>query len=413
VWCPLALLLVALLTSTVRPADAPPSKISRWDRVRRGANLFNREERVERLRAARAAGITLVRLAPNKWLNGRPLSAQGDFLVGPRDRFDGIPPSDLRRLREVLDEAHRAGLEVVLTMVSLPGSRWAQHNGGVEERRIWTSADAQADAIRFWVELATALRDHPAVIGYNIRNEPSPERVAPVLADWYTGNYAAWYRSVRGTPADLNQFYARVVAAIRRVDPETPIVLDSGFFATPRAFDVLEPVGDEKTLYSFHMYEPYAYTNPRNKGAYVYPGRIPIGESGTDEQAIVWNRDSLDRFLQPVLQWQQRNRIPSSRVFAGEFGVVRTHGGAAAYLRDLIDVFESHGWHWAFYGFREDEWPAMDYELGTGRVPAAWWEAEQRQVLPDPKAIYRPNELWTVLTTALSRDALAVPAPAR
>ena len=396
-----------------RPVDTLASKISRWDHIRRGANLFNAEERAERLLAARAAGITFVRLAPNKWLNGRPESARGDFLIGSRDRFDGIPPKDLARLRAVLDDAHRAGLDVVLTMLSLPGSRWSQHNAGVEERRIWTSAAAQEDAIRFWSELATALRGHPAVIGYNIRNEPSPERTPPALADWYTGDYAAWSRTVRGTPADLNGFYRRVVSAIRRVDPDTPIVLDSGYFATPWAFEVLEPVPDDKTIYSFHMYEPYAYTNPRNKGAYAYPGRIPIGESGDASTAISWDRAALDAFLQPVVRWQQRHAVSSSRVFVGEFGVVRTHPGAPAYLRDLLDLFAAHGWHWAFYGFREDEWPAMDYELGTGRVPAAWWEAQQRGRPPDPAVVYRPNALWTMLMRAVAGEPPGEAAPRR
>lgn len=402
---PLLILLLAAVSGALsqapRPAEPSPSKIARWDRTRRGTNLFNRVERPERLRAARSAGITLVRLAPNKWLNGRPERELGDFLLGPRDRFAGIPPRDLGRLREVLDEAGALGLDVVLTMLSLPGSRWAQHNGGVEERRIWTDARAQDDAIRFWVELASALRDHPAVAAYNLRNEPSPERAAVPLPDWYSGNYEAWYRTVRGTPADLNRFYARAVAAIRRVDPDTPIVLDAGFHSTPWAFEILEPVADDKAIYSFHMYEPYAYTNAKNKGAYRYPGRVPVGETATPEKALDWDRAQLERFLRPVADWQSRHAIPSSRIFAGEFGVARTHGGAEAYLRDLITIFETHRWHWAFYAYREDEWPAMDYELGTGRAPEAWWQASQRGVVPDPTAIYRSNPLWQMLERAV------------
>jgi hypothetical protein len=401
----LVILLCVSLASVVLPAtpDADPaSKISRWDRVRRGANLFNRVERIERLRAARAAGITLVRLAPNKWLNGRHEAALGDFLLGPRERFTTIPSRDLARLRELLDQAHDAGLDVVVTMLSLPGNRWAQHNGGVEERRLWTDRSAQDDAIRFWVELATALRGHAAIAGYNIRNEPSPERVQPGFADWYSGDYEAWHRKIRGTPADLNQFYRRVVEAVRRVDPDTPIVLDSGFYATPWAFKVLEPVADARTIYSFHMYEPYAYTNPRNTGTYRYPGRVPVGEEGGT--AIEWDRAALERFLQPVADWQRRHGIPSSRIFAGEFGVVRTHEGAEAYLRDLVAIFEARGWHWAFYAFREDEWPAMDYELGTGRVPWAWWQAQEQERLPDPAAVYKPNTLWETLRRAVQEQ---------
>lgn len=391
-------LLAAVLGSLAQAAA--PSKISFWDETRRGTNFFNRVERVERLRAAKAAGLTLVRLAPNKWLNGRPERQLGDFLLGPRQRFTTIPPRDLARLREVLDQADAAGLRIVLTMLSLPGSRWAQHNDGIEERHIWTSREAQDEAIRFWVALATALRGHPALVGYNLRNEPSPERVPPALADWYTGDYEAWYTRVRGTPADLNLFYRCAVAAIRQVDPDTPIVLDSGFYATPWAFKVLEPIADDKVIYSFHMYEPYAYTNPRNKGTYPYPGPIPIGEDPGDTPPPTWNRARLAAHVQPVVEWQRLHHIPSRRVLVGEFGVVRTHAGATEYLRDLIDIFEERGWHWAFYGYREDEWPAMDYELGTGRVPQAWWDAQAKGAWPDPAKVYRPNALWEMLRGA-------------
>jgi hypothetical protein len=403
---PLPVLLFAVALGAPSQAPQPAgqvasTKIYRWDRVRRGANLFNRVERPERLRAARAAGMTLVRLAPNKWLNGRPERELGDFLLGPRGRFTGIPPRDLDRLRTILDEAGAAGLDVVLTMLSLPGSRWAQHNGGIEERRIWTDPRAQEDAIRFWVELATALRAHPAVAAYNIRNEPSPERAAVPLADWHTGDYEAWYSRVRGTSADLNLFYARVVAAIRRADPDTPVVLDAGFYATPWAFKVLEPIADDRVIYSFHMYEPYAFTNAKNAGTYRYPGRIPVGETANPGDGTDWDRARLERFLQPVADWQRRHAIPSSRILAGEFGVVRTHVGAEEYLRDLIAIFEARRWHWAFYGYREDEWPAMDYELGTGRVPAAWWQAHGRGTIPDAAAVYRPNSLWQMLERAV------------
>jgi hypothetical protein len=191
------------------------------------------------------------------------------------------------------------------------------------------------------------------------------------------------------------------VAAIRTVDPETPVVLETGFYATPWAFEVLEPVPDDKAIYSFHMYEPYAFTNAKNQGRYRYPGIVPIGETPAAGGGIPWDRARLESFLQPVADWQRRHSIPSSRVFAGEIGVVRTNAGATEYLRDLVGVIEQRGWHWAFYAFREDEWPAMDYELGTGRVPWAWWQAHERGVLPDPARVYRPNALWEMLREAV------------
>lgn len=371
-----------------------------WDTQRKGANFFNNVELDERFRAARAAGIEVVRLAPNKWLNGRAARELGDFLLGRPGTFGPPEPRDVLRLRAVLDSAQRMRLKVVLTMLSLPGNRWSQHNGGDQQRAIWKDFEIQDKAVSFWRALARELRDHPALVGYNIKNEPSPERVRPPFEDWYTGSYSDWNRSVSGTPRDLNLFYAKSVAAIREVDRQTPVVLDSGFYATPWAFQVLQPVSDKRTLYSFHMYEPYAFTSRQNNGQYSYPGRIPIGERG--DGMLPWNRGQIRHFLKPVRDWQEKHGIPDNRIFVGEFGVFRLNRGAAQYLQDLTEVFDGYGWHWAFYSFREDDWHGMDYEIGTGPPGAKYWEAIEQGRLPD-YSDYEPNPLFQAITRALER----------
>lgn len=370
-------------------------KLAFWDQPRRGANFFNQIERAERFAAAKRLGIEFVRLAPSKWKPDRPDGKVGDFLAGPRDEFHGIPAADLAQLRRVLDEAAAAGVPVVLTTLSLPGCRFRQHNDSRNDLRLWTEPVWQDKAVLFWSQLAAALRDHPAVVGYNILNEPAPERIKGGLADWFTGDYPAWAQKVKGTPADLNAFYARVVRAIRTNDPHTPIIVDSGFYATPWAFGVLEPLADAAVLYSFHSYEPYAFTSHQNKGRYTYPGVIPIGESD-NPPVRYWDQAALAEFLRPVADWQRRHRIPSARVLVGEFGVYRRNPGAAQYLQDSLTVFQQHRWHWAFYAFREDTWDGMDYELGTGPAGRAYWEAIQKGLWP-PETVYRPNPLFDVL----------------
>ena len=73
----------------------------------------------------------------------------------------------------------------------------------------------------------------------------------------------------------------------------------------------------------------------------------------------------MKRFLQPVIDFQATYKIPANRIIASEFGCNRTVAGVQEYLADLISIFNEQKWHWAFYAFREDTWPAMDYELGT------------------------------------------------
>lgn len=387
------ILTLVALSPTVLSAG---TKIAYWDTVRRGANFFNGTERIERFRAAKEFGIEVVRLAPSKWLNGRPEKEAGDFLIGPKGKYRGIVDKDIKCLKAVLDDAEKSGVKIVLTLLSLPGARWKEHNGGVEERALWEDFAVQKTAIEFWKDLARELKDHPALVGYNLRNEPSPELAKEKFTDWYSGDYAKWYAKVKGTPADLNDFYRRAVNAIRDVDPKTPIVLDSGFYATPWAFSILEPVADDKILYSFHMYEPYAFTNFRNKGKFRYPGDAPIGE-GDKPETVNWNKRELAKFLAVVSDWQKKHKVPANRIFAGEFGVYRANEGAAQYLADLTEIFNTQKWHWAFYSFREDTWEGMDYELGTTKVDAKYWSAIEKGQFPT----YRPNPVADVLKQAL------------
>jgi len=42
-------------------------------------------------------------------------------------------------------------------------------------------------------------------------------------------------------------------------------------------------------------------------------------------------------------------------MYIGEFSAIRwaPDGSAYRYLKDLIDVFEAHGWDWSYHAFRE------------------------------------------------------------
>ena len=53
---------------------------------------------------------------------------------------------------------------------------------------------------------------------------------------------------MKGTTADLNRLYQKVINSIREVDQEIPIILDSGLYATPWAFKYLKPVKDKNAL---------------------------------------------------------------------------------------------------------------------------------------------------------------------
>lgn len=374
----------------------PAKKIDFWKEQRRGANYHNNAPTKEWWAAAKAAGIEVVRLFPNNWpREGR------DFLIGDADRYEKLSERDFQTLKQSLDDAHVFRIKVVVTTTSLPGARWRQQNGEQDDRRLWRDFGYHAQAAAFWKDLAARLKEHPAVVGYNIINEPHPER-GTGFDDFWWDDFSKWYAKVENTPADLNRLYAQVVASIRKVDRETPIVLDSGLYATPWAFEYLRPLKDERVIYSFHMAEPWGYTTRRiNQGRFTYPGVVTVDNGEGKRIEKHWDANELERFLEPVAAWQKAHKIPSSRVFVGEFGCSRSVPGAAQYLGDLIRVFDKHGWHWAFYQFHSDgTWTERDYEYGTRPPGAAYWDAIGRGEKPQlPRD--ENNPLWVMLKKAL------------
>lgn len=334
-----------------------------WSMPRRGANGFNQAQPRSWWRAAHQAGLEWVRLAPDKWSKA---PGQRDFLIGNTDRFTGLVAADLKRLISSLDDAAAERVPVVLTLLSLPGARWRQHNNDKSDPKLWRDPAFMKAAERCWVELARALKGHPALIGYDPLNEPHPVQIP-------------------GSTLTVNAFNERMIAAIRSVDAVLPLLIESDDYASPATFETLEPLDDPALLYSFHLYDPWSYTSsPKGRGKLRYPDTMP---SDWKDFATV---------LAPIVTWQKRHNIPANKIVAAEYGCNRQALGAPAWLADATQALRTQGWHRAFYSFREDGWPGMDYEVGSQRVPDAYWKAlEAGKPIPPPRRQDTPH--WKAL----------------
>ncbi|MFO1055513.1 MAG: cellulase family glycosylhydrolase [Dongiaceae bacterium] len=365
---------LALAAAPLRAADL----IGFWDQPRHGGNSFNRLPPDQAyLDALRAYGASWVRLAYDKWKpEGR------DFLVGDADHYEALSQPDLATLRATLERVRRAGLKAVIVPLTLPGMRWAQNNGDRFDGRLWTDRAWWEQAARFWRDLATALKDEPAVAAYNIVNEPAPEKGAGLAEHAGAAAMAAWYGAQRGGPRDLPAFYETVIRAIRSVDATTPIMVDAGWYAAADAFAYWPArLADDRVLYSVHMYEPYAATSaPNLKRAkpFAYPGPVPYA-GGT----ATWDAARVAAYLQLPLGWARAHGVPAEHLVVGEFGCARRLPFCTRYREDVLTALDAARPHWAFYAFREDSWDGMDYELGSGKVDWHYWEAVDAGA-PDP-----------------------------
>lgn len=376
-------LILALSALMMAPAAGAADLITFWDVPEHGGNSFNgTPPSLAYFKALRGYGATWVRLTPSKWKGERR-----DFLIGDADRYSGIPPQDLKMLIAALDRAQVAGLKVVVTPLSLPGARWSQQNGNKTDGRLWRDKDYWAQSAAFWRDLARALKDHPAVAGYNLINEPIPEKDNGLKEHSDLTESRAWYQAHQGSAADLRAFYVTVIAAIRDVDPKTPIMLDMGWYAAADAF-TWDKLPDERLLYAFHMYEPYDLTsgpNIKRTSPSPYPGKTQWGD--------YWDKVRVDAYLRQPFDWANAQGLPATRIVAAEFGCGRRLPMCPVYLEDVLSALDRERTHWAFYSFREDVWDAMDYELGAGPPPPGYWDkvgVDNDSVKRGPNPVFDP-----------------------
>ncbi len=378
------------------PVSAQNSKMAFWQTQRKGANMHTSKPRPEHWQAASELGLEFVRLIPDE------LPAQKrDFLIGNADSYQGIVEADLQLLIRELDAAERNVVKVVLVMFGLPGARYRQLNDGKDDGRLWRDERYQEQAVAFWRDLARRLKGHPAIVGYNPLNEPHPDREYGFeLGD---DGFDAWYRSIKGTVADVNFFNRRIVAAIREVDADTPILLDGWFYSHAKGFPYLEPVDDVYMLYAFHNPGAWQMCHAEpNKGRYSYPDRVPTRWNGPGEK---WDRERLAQEFADVERWAAQYHITATRIVASEFLYERWIPGAQQYMADLIALYNQRGWHWAFFAFRPDGgWTGLDYEMGTSeQVPPGYWQSIERG--EDPETLKRRTDspLWRVLAQEFRR----------
>lgn len=202
---------------------------------------------------------------------------------------------------------------------------------------VWEDQEAQDAWADMWRDTAERYRDNPVVVGYDLMCEPNAEEV--FFRIW--GEPEEFYPAHANTTYDWNRFYPNLVAAIREVDPDTPILVQPMGYGSVVWLPYLELTDDTRTVYTVHQYEPSIYTYQAAPGQYSYPGQM-------DWYGLV-DRAWLDNLLDTVDQFAADHDVP---VAVNEFGVVRWVPQANVFMDDLMDLFEARGlnhalWEWS------------------------------------------------------------------
>jgi aryl-phospho-beta-D-glucosidase BglC (GH1 family) len=148
-------------------------------------------------------------------------------------RLDG-PGYEL--LDRVVRWSREAGLFVILDMHAAPGG---QTGDNIDDSWgfpfLYDSPESQDLAAAIWKKIAARYRDEPAVIGYDLLNEP----------------IATYFDAATLNPK-LEPLYRKIVRAIREVDPNHIVFLGGAQWDTN--FRVFGAPFDDKLAYTFHKY---------------------------------------------------------------------------------------------------------------------------------------------------------------
>src|SRR5882762_7160351 len=171
-------------------------------------------------------------------------------------------------LDRVVDWCRREGLYVILDMHAAPGGQTGDNiDDSFGYPFLFESSESQELTVNLWRKIAARYRNEPAVIGYDLLNEP-----------------IAHYFDIASLNPKLEPLYRRIVSGIREVDRNHIIFL--GGAQWDGNFKVFGPPFDDKLAYTFHKY--WMEVNQKAIQEYVdfrdkYNVPIWMGESGENK----------------------------------------------------------------------------------------------------------------------------------
>ena len=187
----------------------------------------------------------------------------------------GPQPEDRAWLKRLVGWCAENGIYAVLGMHVPPGEEDIDPITG----EFWDSPDNADDLVGLWKLIAGEFEGEPAVLGYDIFNEPTP----PEPDRWW----------------DLA---GRLVNSIEEVDSRHLIIVEPDLTGYK-----LRDLGDPRVLYSPHYYEPmvvshrgeYWYGDTPARTDVDYPGDIP------DELEYISQAEPTEALTEPTGAWHE------------------------------------------------------------------------------------------------------------
>lgn len=228
-----------------------------------------------------------------------------------------LRPNAWKWVDRAVSWAEKHGMYVILDMHGVQGGQSPyDHTGRANQNRLWTSEDNKNRLAWLWTQVASRYRANPAVVAYDVKNEP-----------------------YGGSKPQQVEVFKRVYDAIRKVDKDT-LIFAHGNWDTFTHYGSPAANGWKNVGYQMHY----------------YPGLFGFGNPSLRTHAVHLRNlrevaKEVDEFNAPFL--------------IGEMNVVFGRAGGAEMMRRYYDYHASQGWWttmWSYKvltaegGMGEDHW---------------------------------------------------------
>lgn len=243
--------------------------------------------------------------------------------------------------------------------------------------------------VAMWAAVAERFRDHPAVIGYDIMNEPHPGSDIDVIELLGNENPNSSHRAY--DLEDLQPFYQRAIEAIREVDEENWIFVEPrygapglgmpsyfGLFTDPRP-------GAARVAYAPHLYS----LKTEATGVYDLEG---------DHTVANWERErSLELGKQPM------------PMLIGEWGLSHSTVNVERAILDVIELCDRMMAGWAYWDYSFGGWGFWEPDGSEGPNADLIVRPYPRRVAGEPLAYGYDRETRVFALRFLPQDDVTAP----
>lgn len=296
----------------------------------RGINVTEKVFQIRDLWLLKKSNVNLIRLVIHADHNKKSRTIA--------DKNLNVSFARLYHIKQILHHAYRLKIKVILDMHTWPGKNSGQ---------FWDSESLQRKYIEVWKKVAQEVKDYPALLGFDLMNEPNYFQQLYGLEDRRTiYKTKEWEMPPewRETTRDYFKLMSQTANAVLEIAPNKKVFIEGiAFASSPAYFNFMEPIQANESqknniCYSFHTYHPHAFNHAKKKnGIYLtYPDHR-------------YNKENMTLFVQPVIDFQTKYDVDC--IFVGEFGVMASseESGADDWLYDVMDIFETNNWTWTYW----------------------------------------------------------------